>query len=39
MFNGYFSIEERMDREAWSEDDELIESALQQLQATQSEDD
>lgn len=29
MFNTYLSIEERMDRESWSEDDgELLERAL-----------
>lgn len=37
MFNTYLSIEERMDRESWSEDDELIESAVRQLRSTESE--
>lgn len=37
MFTTYLGIEERMDREGWSEDDELIESACRQLSTTESE--
>ena len=37
MFNTYLSIEERMDRESWNDDDELIESALRQLGTTEQE--